>query len=66
MYYMSEFCVGFTVLNQEYYNSIESSLKELSNQDCKITIISEEKDQHTFKNFVLKNLFINYHLRMII
>ena len=59
MYYMSKFCVSFTVLNQEYYNSIERSLKELSKQDCKITIISEEKIDTPFKNFVLKNLFIN-------
>ena len=59
MYYMSKFCVSFTVLNQEYYNSIERSLKELSKQDCKITIISEEKINTPFKNFVLKNLFIN-------
>ena len=65
MYYMSEFCVGF-VLNQEYYNSIESSLKELSNQDCKITIISEEKINTPFKNFVLKTYLSIYHLRMII
>ena len=36
---MSDFHISFTVLNQEYYDSIEKSLKAIQKESCKITII---------------------------
>lgn len=57
---MPDFHISFTVLNQEYYDSIEKSLKAIQKESCKITIISEKAINTEFDNFVLNELFINY------
>ena len=57
---MSDFHISFTVLNQEYYDSIEKSLKAIQKESCKITIISEKAINTEFDNFVLNEFFINY------
>ena len=35
---MPDFHISFTVLNQEYYDSIEKSLKAIQKESCKIKL----------------------------